>query len=110
MKNSLIVIFVALFLVNCAGGLKRTSGGLEDVGYISLIGDPKKYQAGVLVYVGGEKPVIVEVVKENQVTKNDYRLKVPTGKHEVKMMYEGKVVYQQQMIFFAQETKQISLQ
>ena len=93
----------------CAGAYKTSSGGKEDVGFISIVGDPKKYQAGVMVSIDENQPSIVEVVVDGKLTKTDSRMKVPTGKHSVKVTYQNKILYSENMIFFVQETKKINL-
>lgn len=106
--KKLLFIIVTLLMSAC-GAYQTTSGGKEDVGYISLIGDPAKYKAGVLVSIDNGKEVIVEVVEEGKLSRTDSRLKVPTGKHDVRMTYQGKVIYEQNIIVFVQETKKIAL-
>ncbi len=108
MKN---IFFICGFLalISCAGAYKTSSGGKEDVGLLSIVGDPKKYQAGVMVSIDNNQPQIVEVVEEGKLSKVERRIKAPTGKHTVKVMYQNKVVYSQSLLISLQETKKISL-
>lgn len=108
-KKLIALLFLACALWSCKGAYTSTSGGKEDIGYISLVGDSGKYRGGVIVSIDNNKPQIVEVTEEGKLYKEDQRMKAPTGKHVVKIMYQNKVVYQQQVFFFAQETKKISL-
>ncbi|MCZ8355164.1 MAG: hypothetical protein O9340_10535 [Cyclobacteriaceae bacterium] len=108
MKNYILYALI-FFLSSCAGAYKKTSTGLADIGFISIVGDGKKYNNGVLVYVDELKPVITEVLPAGKIVKRQTQVTVPAGKHLVKVTYEGRVIYQQSMIFFAQETKEIVL-
>lgn len=110
MKNFIIIFCSLLILVSCKGAYTTTSGGKEDIGFISLVGDPKKYQAGAMVSVDNKQPVIIMVVEEGKVSKEDNRLKVPTGTHKVTVTYQNKIVYSQSVLISLQETKKISLQ
>lgn len=104
------ILFIIITLVaGACGAYQTTSGGKDDVGFLLLVGDPAKYKAGVLVSTDNAKPVIVEVAEDGKLSRTDNRLKVPTGKHDIKITYQGKVVYEQNIIVFIQETKKITL-
>lgn len=107
--KKVISILCLLLLISCKGAYQTSSGGYEDEGYVSVVGDPEKYKAGVLVSVDGASPFIVEVVQDEKISKSDSRFKVSAGKHQLKMMYQGKNVFQQNVIIFVQETKKIML-
>lgn len=109
MKNFIIIFCSILVLVSCKGAYTSTSGGKEDIGFISLVGDPKKYEAGAMVSVDNGKPSIVMVVEEGKISKEDNRVKVPTGMHKITITYQNKVVYTQSALISLQETKKISL-
>lgn len=108
MKKFLILICL-LTLLGCKGAYKTTSGGKEDVGFLSVVGDVEKYSGGILVTVDNGKPIIATVDIDGKIIKEDNRVKIPAGKHKITMTYQGRVLIQQDMMFFAQETKKITL-
>ena len=62
-----------------------------------------------LVLIGYGKPVIAAVDTEDKLINKDNRVKIPAGKHKITITYQNKVLVQQDMMFFAQETKKITL-
>lgn len=109
MKALTFIAFLSLLLVSCKGSYVTTSGGKEDIGYIAVIKEnPKDTFKQVDLVIDGvtyHLPKIESKAKLNKVK----LVGVKPGKHQVKVLHNGRVLVEEQVLVGLQETRKIIL-
>lgn len=106
-----IAFVFSMILLSSCGGMRQTSGGLDNVGFLSVYGDPQKYPGGVLVALDGGSPTVAEVISASRAARKVElpSIKIKTGKHKMQVTYQGRVVWERQIFLSSQETYKVEL-
>ncbi|MDR1591995.1 MAG: hypothetical protein LBS16_03820 [Prevotellaceae bacterium] len=110
MKKIMFFIVSIFMITACSVGNVSRSGGMENQGYLQFIqGGSTVYSEGVTVTVDNLPPFTAKV---DRITKfgmkaNTYAVK--TGTRHLQVAYQGKILYEKNVIIVTQETKQIQL-
>lgn len=108
MKKLLSILSVMLLLWGCYPA-KTTVSGLENVSFVELYGPKNTYKNMVDVYVDDQPSFKATVNIKGKNTTKIANYQIPTGKHTIKVEYEGKVLYNSEVFLSSQITKKISL-
>lgn len=100
-----LIIFI--FLSGC--GIKTITAGLENEAYLQFVGPVSKYSGGVDVIIDDKINFRATVIKDKIGYMKGKVYAISTGTHNLKVLYEEKVLYVQQIYVAAQETKKIVL-
>lgn len=107
MKKTIISLFFTILFLSSCGRYVATSGGKDDVGYVAVIKEnPKAKFENVELVIDGKSFII------NKVESNDkfYKVKpvsIAPGKHQVKVLVNGTVVAEENILVGLQETRKI---
>ncbi|MDR0688234.1 MAG: hypothetical protein LBF55_06065 [Prevotellaceae bacterium] len=107
------ILFIALLLTSLAGckvGNVAHSGGVDNASYLQFLqGGSTKYGAGVEVFVDDNPAFTAKVdkIEKLNVRGNVYAIK--QGTRHVKVVHEGKTLYEKDIFVGNQETKKITL-
>ena len=106
----LLIMFIFGSLTACKVGVVSTSGGKDSQSYLQFVqGGNQSYKNGVAVYVDNN-PVFtakVDKVKKNSIKGNRYVIN--PGTRHIKVVDNGKTLYEKNVIVSSQETKKIIL-
>ncbi|MDR2814089.1 MAG: hypothetical protein LBB79_05485 [Prevotellaceae bacterium] len=106
-------LFIALLLASLAGckvGNVTHAGGVDNLSYLQLLqGGSTKYSEGVEVFVDDSPAFAAKVdkIEKLKVRGNVYAIK--QGTRHVKVVHEGKTLYEKDIFVGNQETKKITL-
>jgi hypothetical protein len=110
MKKTLFIAITAFIFIACSVGNISKSGGMDNQGYLQFIqSGSAAYKDGVTVVID-DNPAFTAKVDEDkkfQVKGNTYVVK--PGTRHIKVSYQGKILYEKNVIIAMQETKQINL-
>ena len=109
MKKLLTVFAIGLILLSSCGGIKSTSKGLENESFLEFLGNPSIYKGGVSVALDDKTTFTAEVFKDKTRRMKGQVYAISTGKHNISVSYNGKVLIKKQIFVAAQETKEIVL-
>ena len=94
----------------CKVGVVSKSGGMDNQSYLQFVqGGSQSYKDGVTVYVD-DNPAFtakVDVPKKNRIKGNSYVIN--PGTRHIKVVGNGKTVYEKKVVIGNQETKKIVL-
>ena len=106
----LLIMFVLGSFASCKVGVTSKSGGMDNQSYLQFVqGGNHSYGNGVTVYVD-DNPAFtakVDVMKRNSIKGNTYV--VNPGTRHIKVVDNGKTVYEKKIVVSTQETKKIIL-
>lgn len=106
----LLIMFVFGSFTSCKVGVVSKSGGMDNQSYLQFVqGGGQTYKNGITVYVD-DNPAFtakVDVPKRNSIKGNTYA--VSPGTRHVKVVEQGKTVYEKTIVVSTQETKKIIL-
>jgi len=106
----LLIVFMFGSFTSCKVGVVSKSGGMDNQSYLQFVqGGSQTYKNGVTVYVD-ENPAftaIVDKVKKNRIKGNSYVIN--PGTRHVKVVDNGKILYEKNVVVATQETKKIIL-
>jgi hypothetical protein len=108
--KKLMFIAMVLLLSSCATGVKTTSSGLENDAFLEFVGTPNLYIGGISVTIDNSYTFTAKVKKDHADRPKGKVYAISTGKRDVSVSYEGRVIYQKTIFVSAQETKKIILQ
>jgi hypothetical protein len=110
MKKIIFVVIAACMVTACSVGNVSKSGGLDNQGYLQFVrGGSTSYSGGVTVIIDDNPAFTAKVdnIKKLRVKGNTYV--VNPGTRHLKVVYQGKTLYEKNVIIATQETKQINL-
>lgn len=106
---TLLLCVSALLITSCkTTGNYTQSGGLADQAYLILVSSGEMAGKSAEVYVDG-KMFEATVLKEKKSAYKGMRYAVNTGRRHIKIVIEGQVVYEKQIMTSPQETQKIVL-
>lgn len=112
MKRFLIICCLSLLvLASCKTGVYTAEYGKEDVAFISLISSDVMANKDVQVIVDDETQFTAHIQKAKQSTEkhNGKLFAIKPGKRHLKIVYQGKVIYEKEIFVSSQQTKLINL-
>lgn len=101
---------MSLLLFSCKTNYPvAQQGGKEDMAYLLFV-SPKEYSGkSVEITIDNGAPFTAKVVKQKQSMRKGTQYGVATGTRNLKVTYNGKVLYQKKVFLSTQEVKQITL-
>lgn len=109
MKKTIIPLFLAILFLSSCGRYVATSGGKDDVGYVAVIKEnPKAKFENVELVIDGKSFIIDKVVSNDKFYKAK-PISIAPGKHQVKVLVNGAVVVEENVLVGLQETRKIFL-
>jgi hypothetical protein len=110
MMKKLMFIAAVLLLSSCATGVKTTSSGLENEAFLEFVGTPNLYHEGISVTIDNSYTFTAEVKRDHADRPKGKVYAISTGKHDVSVSHDGRVIYQKTIFVSARETRKIVLQ
>ena len=106
----LLIVFIWGSFAACKVGVVSKSGGMDSQSYLQFVqGGNQSYKNGVTVYVDDNPafPAKVDKTKRNSIKGNSYVIN--PGTRHIKVVDNGKTVYEKNVVVATQETKKIIL-
>jgi len=106
----LLIVFIVGSFTSCRVGVVSKSGGMDNQSYLQFVqGGSQSYRSGVIVYVDDTPAFTAKVdkVKKNSIKGNSYVIN--PGTRHIKVVDNGKTVYEKNIVVATQETKKIIL-
>ena len=106
----LLIMFILGSFTSCKVGVVSKSGGMDNQSYLQFVqGGSQTYKNGVTVYVDDYLAFMakVDVMKRNSIKGNTYV--VNPGTRRIKVVDNGRTVYEKTIVVSTQETKKIIL-
>jgi hypothetical protein len=94
---------------SCKVGMVSESKGKAQEAFLQLIESQTKYPDGVQVGIDENAPFVAKVNKETKMGVRGDVYVIPTGRHRVKIMVDGRTIYNREIFTSSQETKQIQI-
>jgi hypothetical protein len=110
MKTLTYLLITSLIILSSCGGIKTKSAGLENEAYLEFVGPIKSYPKGVDVSIDNKITFKAVVNKDKVAYMKGEVYAISTGTHNLKVSYNGQILYEKQIFVAAQETKKIVLQ
>ena len=111
-KSLLLTIAVASFLGSCKSNFPvAQQSGKEDMAFLVFVGPKATYGNGsksVQVNVDGNS-FDAKVVKPKTANRKGIQYGVTTGRRNITVTFDGKMIYNKQLFLSSQETKIINL-
>jgi hypothetical protein len=85
------------------------SSGKENESFVIVLTENGKYDNGVVLTIDDKTPVTIENVRKVKQQRKAEVVKTTPGKHNLKIMRNGSIVYNQDVLMGLQETKKIIL-
>ncbi len=111
MKTKYIALFfvcICTLLTSCKVGSFSQERGLTDQAYLLFVAN-EKYDNDVQVIIDGKTTFNAQVLKEKKGTIKGNTYAIAKGKRNLKIIYDGNVIYNKEIFVSAQETKKIQL-
>ncbi len=110
-KYLIICLFILLFITGCTTGLKSNSYGLENNGYIRIIGSKADYPdySDIYMIIDNEKKVDVSVTKDIKKKPSGKIYRISPGTHEIKIFKDNELLLKQDIFVSSQEIKKVYL-
>jgi|TARA_R110000823_G_C15948814_1_gene501344 hypothetical protein len=110
MKNIIFLTISLLFATSC-DSTKSTVSGIENQAFLLIVGTHTNYPNGVEVTLDGKTKFMAEVHKNVSSTlyKNKRMYGVSTGRHDISIKHNDKLLYTKQIFITSQQTKKIVL-
>ena len=112
MKKLLFIgILLTSMLAGCKTGVYTAEYGKEDVAYISLMSSDQMANKDVEVFVDEDTQATlhVEKAKQHAEKRTGKLFAIKPGKRHLKIVHEGKVIYEKDIFVSSQQTKLINL-
>lgn len=111
MKAKLILVVIALitFMYSCANYPVAQQSGKEDIAYLLFTSNKEYSGETVLVTLDNDVKFNAKVIKEKKSNRKGTQYSVATGKREIKVEKDGKIIYKKIIFLSNQETKKIVL-
>jgi hypothetical protein len=107
---SLVILSAIIGIsISACTGIKATTSGLENEGYLEFVSSTTSYSDKVEVIVGERSPFYAKVFQDKPNRTKTERYAIPPGTHQVRVRYKGMDIYQQTIFLGAQETRKIAL-
>lgn len=108
MKKIIFIILSLIFATSC-GITKTSSSGIENQAFLLIVGTTSNYPNGVEVILDDKTRFIGEVQKDYMRVKDVRLYGISTGRHDVSIMHNNKVLYNKVIFVTSQQTKKIIL-
>lgn len=113
MKKKLFIAaclgLVVLFTASCKTGVFTAQSGRDDVAYLQFVSSTSLSGAKVLVELDRGTSFEAKVTKERKSYKKPHLYTIKPGKRSVKVIYRGRIIYNQKIFVSQQATKVIRL-
>ena len=107
----LVSTLLTIFLLNGCGSVTSTSGGKADMGYLVLISNGGQYAGkSVNVFIDDKTEFTATVDKDRKFDQKRKTYAIATGSRTVKVIKDGKSIYERILVISPQETKKIILE
>lgn len=109
MKKLLLFLLPAI-LFGCKANLPvAQQSGKEDIAYLLFTSSKEYAGKEVAVFIDESQPITAKVVKLKNANRKGTQYGVATGTRSLKVVYNGKTLYQKKIFLSTQEVKQIIL-
>jgi hypothetical protein len=110
MKKIIFITIAAFMVVACSVGNISKSGGMDNQGYLQFVqGGSAVYNEGITVTIDDNPSFKAKVDKIKKMTVRGNTYAIKTGTRHLKVEYQGKILYEKNIVIATQETKQINL-
>lgn len=109
MKKYILLLIIPLILAGCSVGRTTESRGLENESYLQFIKGQESYPKGVQVFVDDAEPFTAKVDKVNSRTVKGNVYTIKSGTRHLKVVYQGEVLYEKDVVLSSQQTRSIQL-
>lgn len=110
MKITLYFIFISVLLTGCGKHMYSTmSSGQEDRSYIIVLKENSEYPGEISVQIDEQQPVAINKVYKLKFQRKAHPVYTTPGKHTLKVLHNGKVLFSENVFLGLQETKKIVL-
>ena len=113
MKKNIFKVLLAsivVLLASCRANMPVSQqGGKDDVGYLLFTSASNQKNFDVEVTLDNAKTFTATTVKARKANRRGTQYSVSTGRHDITVKKDGKVLYQKAIMMSAQEVKQIQL-
>ena len=104
------LVLLLLIIVSSCGITQSKNSGIVNQAYLSFVtSDKRNYPEGVEVIMDDKTRFNAEVFNNRDKIKHVRVYGISTGKHEIAVMYNGKVLYEKIIFISSQQTKKIIL-
>lgn len=109
-KIGLLLLTLTLGITSCrVNAPVAQQSGKEDQAYLLFVSPDTYAQKEVTVCLDNNTPFTAKVVKQKKSNRKGTQYAVHTGTRNLKVTYEGKVIYQKKIFVSTQEVKSIIL-
>lgn len=110
MKKLLILFALPLILSGCKANYPvAQQSGKEDMAYLLFVSSKQYAGKEIQVAIDGAQPFTAKVVKQKKANRKGTQYGINTGTRSLKVMCDGKTLYEKKLFLSTQEVKQIIL-
>lgn len=109
MKKALILLIIPLLWGCKANYPVAQQSGKEDMAYLLFVSPDIYAGKNVEVTIDGNEPFNAKVVKAKKSNRSGTQYGIGTGTHTLKVVHDGKTLYEKKIFTSTQEVKQIIL-
>lgn len=110
MKKLLILFALPMLFACCKANYPvAQQSGKEDMAYLLFVSPDKYAGEEVEVIIDDAQPFSAKVVKQKKANRRGTQYGINTGTRSLKVLHQGKTIYQKKIFVSTQETKQIIL-
>lgn len=103
-------MLLPVILFGCKANLPvAQQGGKEDMAFLLLTSSKEYAGKEVAVIIDESQPFTAKVVKQKNANHKGTQYGVATGTRSLKVIHDGKTIYQKKIFLSTQEVKQITL-
>lgn len=109
-KIGLLLLTLTLGMTSCrVNAPVAQQSGKEDQAYLLFVSPNEYAQKEVTVCLDHQPPFTAQVVKQKKANRQGTQYAVQTGTRNLKVTYQGKIIYQKKIFVSTQEVKSIIL-
>jgi hypothetical protein len=105
----LFLLLTPLIFMGCKTGTTTESRGYENESYLQFVQGTQTYPQGVTVFIDDLQPIVAKVDKVKAMTVRGNVYTVKSGTRHVKVVYNGTVLFDKQVVLSPQQTRSIQL-
>lgn len=109
-KYILLAIIAIATLSGCRNTYQTFSAGKENASFVLITTDNTDYKHNITVLIDNNTPIVIEKVFKTKRQLQAKPITTTPGKHNIKVLKNDKVLYDQAIFIGLQETKLIILQ
>ncbi len=106
---ALSLLFIVFAISSCKVGMYSEAKGKPQEAYLQIIQSQTKYPDGVEIIIDEQPPFIAKVDKEKKMKVKGNLCTIPTGRHRLRVLDKGKLVFDKEIFTSSQEVKQIQI-